>query len=166
MNIIINIEDCKTLDIDLIDVFYLECLKQNIKCNPIVSTNTLIEKKYINETLNITEEYYNKFKKEITFEDVYDLYPYKVGNRVVKSKSHVSKDFDTCKTKYLIFKKKDPDILNKMYKGLKIELILKEKTNSLQFMQDIRTWFNQHTWEKYCDLEIEPEKKEKFKTIN
>ena len=40
-------------------------------------------------------------------------------------------------------------------KGLKNELILRKKDNSIQFMQMISTYVNQRTWEKYCDLEEE-----------
>ena len=41
-----------------------------------------------------------------------------------------------------------------MYKGLLNEIALRKKGNSEQYFQDIKTWFNQKTWDKYFDLEI------------
>ena len=50
---------------------------------------------------------------------------------------------------------KSEELFNKLMKGLKNELILRKKDNSIQFMQMISTYVNQRTWEKYCDLEEE-----------
>lgn len=44
-----------------------------------------------------------------------------------------------------------------MLKGLAIELGMRERGSSQQFQQDVKTWFNQRTWEKYCDLEVDEE---------
>jgi hypothetical protein len=42
---------------------------------------------------------------------------------------------------------------------------LRKKGNSENFFQDIRTWFNQMTWDKYADLPVETAEVERVKRI-
>jgi hypothetical protein len=89
------------------------------------------------------------------FVRVYDLYPHKIGNRVLKAKSIDSGDGKHCLTKYRIYQRQDVNIGTKMMRGLQNEILLRKKGNNEAFFQDIRTWFNQQTWDKYADLDIQ-----------
>jgi hypothetical protein len=128
-----------------------------------INVDKLKEKGYIDEFNSISDEIANVIfpEKEINFDKIYDLYPHKVGTRVLKSLSNTSAIYNYCLNKYNQYLKKDPLILSKMHKGLTNELILMKKGNSEKYFQDITTWFNQRTWEKYCDFEIDAQEDER-----
>lgn len=52
-----------------------------------------------------------------------------------------------------------------MYRGLLIEKSLRKKGGSENFFQDIRTWFNQMTWDKYADLDLQETDTERVERI-
>lgn len=169
MIININIEKAELLGISLLEYFFLECIRQGFKVDTMVSTSILQEKGYLDlECKNVSNTYIDFFnsKKDVykTFEDVYNLYPLKANKRVLKSKSIHTSDGDYCFKKFRIYQRNNINIADNMYKGLKNEILLREKGNTQEYQQDIRTWFNQRTWEKYQDLELE-ENKERVKRI-
>lgn len=88
------------------------------------------------------------------FKSFWENYPIRVGTRVLRSKDINSKESTEVKRKlgnYL----KVPGNYDKLMKGLRNELILRKKDNSLVYMQMIITYVNQRTWEKYYDMEEE-----------
>jgi hypothetical protein len=88
------------------------------------------------------------------FKSFWENYPIRVGTRILRSKDINSKESTEVKRKlgnYL----KVPGNYDKLMKGLRNELILRKKDNSLVYMQMIITYVNQRTWEKYYDMEEE-----------
>lgn len=149
------------LGISITDLFHLYKLLYNF---PDVDIPALEAKGYLQFNA-VSDSIARKLIPQKTpFDTIYDLYPHKVGNRVLKAIKHDTGDYNHCVNKFNYYFRKDPNIANKMLKGLKVELQLMEKGNSLGFLQNITTWFNKRTWEKYCDLEIE-EEQEKYDVI-
>jgi len=158
MILTIDFDKAKLLKITPIDYFFLECIKNNIPVDTMVSTGYLQELGYLNlDSTSVSVKYLEFFnrKEYRTFEDVYNLYPVKGGKRVLKAKAIATSDGDYCLKKFKIYQRTNINIADNMYKGLMNEIFLRNKNNSQEYQQDIRTWFNQRTWEKYQDLEIE-----------
>ena len=149
------------LGISLTDLFYLHKILLKL---PDVDIQRLEEKGYLQFNAVSDSIARKLIPQKTSFDSIYDLYPHKVGTRVIKAIRHDTGDYDYCSKKYNYYFRKDPNVAGKMLKGLKVELQMREKGNSLEFLQNITTWFNQRTWEKYCDLEIETEV-EKYDTI-
>lgn len=148
----INFKLCEELDITEPQLLYLYCAFYNVDVQDLKNRELIVPG-------GVPDEIARKLVVEETpFDKVYDLYPHKVGSRVLKAVKHDSADYNYCKTKFMYYNRKDKDVSHKMLKGLIIELSFRNKGNSENFQQDIKTWFNQRTWEKYCDLEIEEDK--------
>jgi hypothetical protein len=43
--------------------------------------------------------------------------------------------------------------ITEVIKGLQNELDIRRKSNQMEFMQNLDTWLNQHTWEKYISID-------------
>jgi hypothetical protein len=100
-----------------------------------------------------------KLKKDDELEEMfiefYEAFPNSVpdgrgGRRVLKAKSHESRDFEVARRKYMTLVKKNPVIHRSIMKGLAKQ---KEQVSKLQFMNAIETWINQRVWERYVDEE-------------
>lgn len=149
------------LGVSITDLFYLYKVLYKL---PDVDIQGLESKGYL-QFNSVSDSIARKLIPQKTpFDTIYDLYPHKAGTRVVKSIKHDTGDYEYCSKKFNYYFRKDPNVANKMLKGLKVELQMREKGNSLEFLQNITTWFNQRTWERYCDLEIETEV-EKYDSI-
>ena len=95
--------------------------------------------------------------KQTAFWEILSLYPLKVqtsngGTRVLHAVSLDSKENLALKKKYEDIIKGNPELHNDIVKCLKIEIYLKKNGNSLHYMQELKTWINQRTWEKYSHL--------------
>ena len=145
----INFKLCEELDITEPQLLYLYCAFYNVDVQDLKNRELIVPG-------GVPDEIVRKLIVEETpFDKVYDLYPHKVGDRVLKAVKHDSNDYNYCLNKFRYYLRRDSDVTFKMLKGLKVELQMREKGNSQQFQQLITTWFNQRTWEKYCDLEVE-----------
>jgi hypothetical protein len=132
--------------------------------------STLIELGYLNQDYELTNEGLDVIRPKVSdammlFVKTYDAYPQKVGTRVLKAKSIDSADGKHCLSKFNHYIRKDPNVAERMHKGLIVELKLRKKGNSENFFQDIRTWFNQMTWDKYADLDVEVDTDERVERI-
>jgi len=106
-------------------------------------------------------------KTAYSFESFWADYPIKVpasnGNyRVIKSKDLNSKQAKECQTKFnrLI---KVPGEDKKIKVGL--DNYLKTLRPTLQYCVGVEVFLNQQLYQRYCDLEEEPQKQEKTKSI-
>lgn len=161
----IDTDKLNTLGISLGEYLYLlSAFNKNIDLS--VNLDKLKTLGYVDE-FGLTDKaakdiYTSPISDSVDFVKIYDLYPYKVDNRILKSKSHTSENFNYCLNKFKFYVRKDPLASAKMLKGLTNEIQLRKRGGSEKFFQDIRTWFNQRTWEKYYELDMDEEQVEKY----
>jgi hypothetical protein len=98
--------------------------------------------------------------KKSAFLTWWNMYPTKVG---IGNNIRVLKTFDAdtnlgrkCKQKFDRITNNDPIKENQLIKGLEIELEIKKKSNSMQYMQLVDVWLNQETYQKYIHLIDQP----------
>jgi hypothetical protein len=93
------------------------------------------------------------FDKGDKFALFWTKYPIKVPNgrgpgyRILKSKGLDTKEAEECRKKF----EKLPADKDTVIAALDRELDYRRAGNSLPFMQDVKTWLNQRTYEKYLD---------------
>lgn len=168
MKIIIDTDVTDNLGLTTLEFLYLHILANDLPIG--LDFNALMELGYLNENCEITNEGIEVVKPKVSnvmmlFVKTYNAYPHKVGTRVLKAKSIDSADGKHCLSKFNHYIRKDPNVAERMYKGLIVELKLRKKGNSENFFQDIRTWFNQQTWDKYADLDVEINTDERVERI-
>lgn len=98
--------------------------------------------------------------KKSAFLTWWNMYPTKVG---IGNNVRVLKTFDAdtnlgrkCKQKFDRITNNDPIKEDQLIKGLEIELEIKKKSNSMQYMQLVDVWLNQETYQKYIHLIDQP----------
>jgi hypothetical protein len=158
MTLTIDTDEAAKLGITPVEYVYLQCKKYNLAND--LDIDTLLELGLMNTDGDLTSHCEQIMFPTITdanliFVKIYDLYPHKIANRVLKAKSIDSGDGKHCLLKYRIYQRQDVNIGTKMLKGLQNEILLRKKGNNEAYFQDIRTWFNQQTWDKYSDLDIQ-----------
>lgn len=168
MKIIIDTDVTDNLGLTTLEFLYLHILANDLPIG--LDFNALMELGYLNENYEITNEGVEVIKPKVSnvmmlFVKTYNAYPHKVGTRVLKAKSIDSADGKHCLSKFNHYIRKDPNVAERMYKGLIVELKLRKKGNSENFFQDIRTWFNQQTWDKYADLDVKINTDERVERI-
>jgi len=94
-------------------------------------------------------------KKDL-FTEFFTLFPHKVpdgrgGFRVLGTSNPDTIFGNKMYKKWTILTKGDVELQKSIIEALKYELNYKKKTGSLTYMQNMDTWFNQGTWEKYID---------------
>ena len=120
---------------------YLKITDENISWN-IISTQIFIRQK----TKDLFEV------KESGFYKFWSIYPLKVGSRVLRAKDYNSKEGLICKQKWDRITHKNPIKEAEIIKALELEIEIRRNSSSLQYMQQITTYLNQQTWEKYTHL--------------
>lgn len=168
MKIIIDTDECSKLGLTPLEYLYLQVLANGLSTE--LDFSTLLELGYLSENSEITNEGLDVVRPKVSdammlFVKTYDTYPHKVGTRVLKAKSIDSADGKYCLSKFNHYLRRDPNVAERMYNGLIVEMKLRKKGNSENFFQDIRTWFNQMTWDKYADLPVETAEVERVKRI-
>ena len=168
MKIVIDTEVTDNLGLTVLEYAYLHVLANGLPNE--IDFDSLIELGYMNQDFEITNEGLYVIRPKVSdammlFVKTYDAYPHKVGTRVLKAKSIDSADGKHCLSKFNHYIRKDPNVAERMHKGLIVELKLRKKGNSENFFQDIRTWFNQMTWDKYADLDVEVDTDERVERI-
>jgi hypothetical protein len=115
----------------------------------------LIEEQGIN--LILTDKGREIFeRKGDKFEEFYKLFPHKVpdgfGNfRVLSTKDPDSILGNKARKKWARVTKGNLDLQDAIIAALRYEIEYRKKSNSLTYMQNIDTWLNNGTWEKYMD---------------
>lgn len=168
MKIVIDTDVTDNLGLTVLEYLYLHTLANGLSRE--LDFDSLMELGYMNQDFEITNEGLDVIKPKVSdammlFVKTYDAYPHKVGTRVLKAKSIDSADGKHCLSKFNHYLRKDPNVAERMYKGLVVEMKLRKKGNSENFFQDIRTWFNQMTWDKYADLDVEVNTDERVERI-
>ena len=168
MKIVIDTDITDNLGLTIIEYVYLHALANGLPYE--LDFVTMMELGYMNRDFEITNEGIDVIRPKVSdammlFVKTYDAYPHKVGTRVLKAKSIDSADGKHCLSKFNHYLRKDSNVAERMYKGLIVEMKLRKKGNSENFFQDIRTWFNQMTWDKYADLDVEINTDERVERI-
>lgn len=158
MKILIDTDVSDKLGITALELLFLHMLYHHLPNE--LSVDALMELGYVNSDGELTGEGREIVVPSVSddmmwFVKTYDAYPHKVSTRVLKSKSIDSADGKHCLSKFKHYLKNNTVLGERMFKGLMIEKHLRKKGNSENFFQDIRTWFNQMTWDKYADLEVD-----------
>ena len=178
MNIEINTDFLKEFDISADDYLYLYIIQkggnkylQTLTLNPNI--DKMLTKGYLelNEgSYIVTDIYKSLFSNDFDamFVELTDTYPWKVtapngGVRVLHAKDSAAKANDKAKKKYKRITKVKKDTHDHIIKCLKIQLLVDK--DSLGYMQNLETWLNNHTWEKYEDINYEDKSDEQSQRI-
>jgi len=91
------------------------------------------------------------------FEELVEEYPFKVesptrGTRILRAKNPNSMSNKKAKNKYKRIVANKPYLHRYIIKCLKTQL--EHEKHNLGYMQNFETWINNHTWEKYEDVNL------------
>lgn len=106
--------------------------------------------------LEVTDKYKSLFSNnfEAMFAELISVYPNRVhintNVRVLCAADPKAKTNAKAKLRYKNVVGKKLHLHNKIIKALKVQLKVQE--DSLGYMQNLETWINNHTWEKYENL--------------
>jgi hypothetical protein len=75
------------------------------------------------------------------------------GIRVLRAKDPEVQSNQKAKSRYQKYVGKSLAKHTEVIKGLQNELDIRRKSNQMEFMQNLDTWLNQHTWEKYISID-------------
>ena len=171
MNIEINTDFLTDKKISADDYLYLYILQRNghkylqtLTLKPDI--DSMLEKGYLElseDQYVVTAKYIKYFSNNFTtmFAELIDTYPWKVkspnrGIRILHAKDSAAKANDKAKNKYKRITKVKQDVHEHIIKCLKIQLEVEK--DSLGYMQNLETWLNNHTWEKYEDINYDDTK--------
>lgn len=106
----------------------------------------------------LREKFNDEFSstEDVIWHSLLSHYPLKViangAVRILRAKDPGSKANAKARAKYLKYVGKNKQKHEHVIKCLQRELQLRKNGNNLGFMQQLETWINNHTWEKYSDL--------------
>ena len=116
----------------------------------------------------VTNAYNSLFASDFDtmFTELIDIYPMKVtsnrGNvRILHANDPMAKANNKAKNKYKKITKNKKVMHEHIIKCLSVQL----KTDDLSYMQNLETWLNNHTWEKYEELNYDSKSKSKSQRI-
>ena len=117
----------------------------------LVTGKTLMDYKVTNKFLDLFVG-----SIDVMFEELLSLYPFKVeterGSRVLRAKDPSAHSNSKAKKKYAKIVKGKPHLHRTIL--LSLEKQLTAEKHNLGYMQNLETWINNHTWEKYEDINI------------
>lgn len=77
----------------------------------------------------------------------------KTGVRVLRAKDAMAKANEKARLRYQKYVGGNIHKHNEVIKALQTELDIRRKGDQLEYMQQLTTWVNNHTWEKYIGLD-------------
>lgn len=176
-SIVVNIPMLIGIGLNANQYMHLALLHQQIRNNlaPLTEPDfdCLVQLGYLNPNDTITELGKSLFEDSESvldrkFKELYEAYPRQVPNgsggyRVLRSKDVNSQDALSCKKKYVSIIKDDKNLHDQVMRGLKTELYMRK--TSMTYMQNLQTWINQKSWEKYMDLDVNTDDADKVTSI-
>lgn len=121
----------------------------------------LVNKGYIehkdNDEVTLTELGREIFElKEDLFIKFFETFPYRVPDgtgdyRILGTKSPDTILGNKIRKKWISITKADIELQKTIIKGLEHELEYRRRTSSLLYMQNMETWLNNGSWQKYTD---------------
>lgn len=97
---------------------------------------------------------------EDLFVKFFETFPHKVpdgtgGYRILGTKSHETIMGSKMRNKWLSITKGNKPLQERIIRALQNEIRYRTRTHSLLYMQNMETWLNNGTWEKYEDVQEE-----------
>ena len=129
---------------------YLDELNLNIDWNKLETQGYIKDK-------SVTDKFRSLFSNnfDAMFEELISVYPSKVdssnGVRVLHAVDPKAKSNLKAKNRYKKVVGNKLHVHNRIIKLLKVQLNVQQ--DNLAYMQNLETWINNHTWEKYENLE-------------
>ena len=113
----------------------------------------------------VTNKFLDLYRSDFDkmFEELVELYPFKVvspgrGARVLRAKDPNAHSNKKAKIKYKKLVGHKPHLHKYIIKCLQAQL--QHERDNLGYMQNLETWINNHTWEKYEDININTAKED------
>ena len=164
MNIEISTESLTNLCITADEYLYLYLLHK--EAYDILSTLTL---KVEAETLQtkgylklgqeisghtVREPFYSHLESPFSqmWSELLAHFPLKVGSRVLRARDANAKANEKPRIRYEKYLSGNVGKHKEVIKALQTELDMRRGDDSLKFMQQLTTWVNNHTWEKYIGI--------------
>ena len=91
-------------------------------------------------------------------------FPLRVGQRVLRARDANAKANEKARIRYEKYLQGNVGKHKEVIKALNTELDLRKEDDSLKYMQQLVTWVNNHTWEKYIGLNDEQTKSSRRNT--
>lgn len=92
----------------------------------------------------------------VDFDELFELYPSKTPNgRILRAKNkeisgRMTKEYKSLKDKYLL-RVRDEEMHKKILEATKVMIAEKQKTGSINFLQQLEVYINGNVWERYMD---------------
>lgn len=108
--------------------------------------------------IKVTQSFIDLFTNDFDamFVELINTYPMKVstpnGVRILHAKDPNVRANEKAKKKYKKIVKNNLHIHKSIMEALNTQLALEK--NNLRYLQNLETWLNNHTWEKYQDIDI------------
>ena len=176
MNIEISTESLANLCISADEYLYLYLLHQKAydilaTLNLDVDTELLQTKGYLKlgqETSAhiVREPFYSHLESPFSqmWSELLAHFPLRVEQRVLRARDANAKANEKARIRYEKYLKGNVGKHKEVIKALQTELDLRRGDDSLKYMQQLTTWVNNHTWEKYIGLEDEQTKSSRRNT--
>ena len=135
---------------------YFEELNLNVDWNKL-ETNGYVELDKLTNYWNIKQKFIDLFSTDFDsmFANLVSVYPMKVntntGIRILHAKDPNAKSNDKARNKYRKIVKGKAHVHKRIISLLHMQL--KVERNNLAYMQNLETWINNHTWEKYENID-------------
>ena len=149
---------------------WITCTKlfESMEINSLEEKNMLVlipGATKIERSMKVGQAYLDLFASDFTklFKELIDIYPAVVqspnrGKRVLHAKDPDAYTNMKAKNRYRKITGEKVTVHKEIIRLLKVQL--ETAKDSLGYMQNLETWLNNHTWEKYVDINLEEESNE------
>ena len=171
MNVEISTETLKILGISADDYLYLHLLQHkayvvlnslNLNVDPeLLQTNGYLKMGQSVEDHVVREKFNAPLSTPFLqmWSELLSHFPLRVENRVLRGHDSMAKVNEKARLKYEKYIGGDVGKHLEVVKALQTELDIRRTGDQLKYMQQLVTWVNNHTWEKYVNMNInEPSK--------
>lgn len=165
MNVEISTETLKILGISADDYLYLYLLQH--KAYDVLNSlhlNVDVESLQTNGYLKMGQSVEDhvvreKFSSPLStpflqmWSELLSHFPLRVESRVLRANDPMAKANEKARLRYEKYINGNIGKHKEVIKALKTEIDLRRSTDQLKYMQQLVTWVNNHTWEKYTNID-------------
>ena len=167
MKIEIDLELLEELDLRPNEYIALHCKHKGIdiseKFNEHIPWGYLMKEGWLEEGWELSSKWLDLFASDYNdlFKELLDVYPAIVylpnrSKRVLHAKDPAAYTNMKAKDRYRKITGEKVAVHKEIIRLLKVQL--ETDKDSLGYMQNLETWLNNHTWEKYVDINLEDDK--------